>query len=103
MMLQISVSCCEIYNETIRDLFSERKRDAKLSVRFDRSRDACSIGNLTELPVRHVEDVMRWLTRALHKRKSGANSINDRSSRSHCIITLHFQSMVKGQRRSDVR
>ena len=95
------LSCCQIYNESVTDLLADDGgRNNVLPVRFRRDLDAFAVEGLTEESCNEARDVVTRLRKALIKRHCHATRVNDQSSRSHCLITMHFCSRKHGIRRS---
>lgn len=91
---EMRVSFLEIYNETIRDLLREEETEKKheIKVNPDGSR---FITNLTIRPLEPtnsdaVNDVM---TTAAKYRTVSSTNMNDVSSRSHSVFTLHLSAL----------
>ena len=92
---EMKVSFLEIYNETIRDLLreeeiGEKKHDIKVNPDGSRFVTDLSIRPLEPTDSDAVNDVMQT---AAKFRAVGSTSMNDVSSRSHSVFTLH-QSAV---------
>ncbi|GAQ81725.1 kinesin-related protein [Klebsormidium nitens] len=97
----IGVEMVEIYNETIRDLLmnvtSTNGRDSrdrkKLQMRMkedgNRSADASRVAVFTP------EDVLAVMDSGGRNRATGSTSMNERSSRSHCIVTVRVDGLHK--------
>lgn len=92
---QMHVSFLEIYNETIRDLLrSSPSDDAKHDIKKDIN-GAVTVTDLTMRPVdpnseHEVEAVME---QAARHRSVGQTAMNERSSRSHSVFTLHLKAV----------
>eukprot|EP00741_Cyanophora_paradoxa_P007174 tig00001085_g6942.t1 len=75
----------EIYNEQVYDLLTDR--DEKLEIRTGAS------GNYVEglhmVPVACAESVEALMRQGQRRRSTFATAMNDRSSRSHCIVQVH--------------
>lgn len=84
---KIRVSLTEIYNETIRDLLP-RKGDPVL-VKLRDNAEGETVSDERVKTVRSREEVIGCLKRAQQNRSIGASSVNDQSSRSHFIFTIH--------------
>ncbi|KAA8492972.1 Kinesin-like protein KIN-14S [Porphyridium purpureum] len=99
----IKVSMLEIYNEHLRDLISDpdgnfsanaNKVDLKLGS------DGVYAANLTWLDVYSVEQVWDIMNGAAQNRSSAKTAMNERSSRSHLILSVEVESInrVSGAR-----
>ncbi|PHU15312.1 Kinesin KP1, partial [Capsicum chinense] len=71
---EIKVQMMEIYNEQVRDLLSS---------------DA--VPEASMFPVNGTTDVLDLMDTGLNNRAKGSTAMNDRSSRSHSILTIHVQ------------
>eukprot|EP00750_Incisomonas_marina_P020783 INCI4086.5.p1 GENE.INCI4086.5~~INCI4086.5.p1 ORF type:complete len:1393 (+),score=313.52 INCI4086.5:228-4406(+) len=90
----ISVRCSmlEIYNEAINDLL-DPENSQKLSVKIGRRGN--HIPGLTTREVTCPEDVTAIFQEGSHNRSIGATNMNDRSSRSHCMLSVVVESRSK--------
>jgi len=89
--LRIWLSYAEIYNEHISDLLrpgGEAPNELKI---VEHPRLGVVVPQLTEAPCRVPEDVQRLLDCGLKRRVIGATFMNERSSRSHAILTVKVQ------------
>ena len=83
---QIFLSVTEIYNETIIDLLKnphDKENEATNRSAQDKFR---------EIPVTKYEEVKALVLTAMRERKIAATGMNERSSRSHLIITLRLEA-----------
>jgi kinesin family protein C2/C3 len=87
----VKVSCVEIYNETVRDLFVDPRQKAeapKLDIR--QGPNGPYIPDLTELSVSHTSQVQELMTtRAWPNRSVAATAMNAHSSRSHLLLFVN--------------
>jgi centromeric protein E len=86
----IRVSYLEIYNETIRDLL--HPQPATTNIRVLEDSDGRIYTDAREEIVTHPEQVYELLLNGETKRMTGATDMNERSSRSHTILTLVIES-----------
>ncbi len=88
----VTVSVVEIYNETPKDLLAKKQKDAdKLDIRV--GDQGVYIPDLTEIRVQQADQVMSILrTQAYPNRAVGHTSMNETSSRSHCLLFVNVQS-----------
>ncbi|KAI0515693.1 hypothetical protein KFK09_008359 [Dendrobium nobile] len=70
---EVRVQMVEIYNEQIRDLLSDTVPDARM------------------VPVKSSNDVLAKMKLGQANRAVGSTALNERSSRSHCILTVHVR------------
>ncbi|CAN0069449.1 unnamed protein product, partial [Laminaria digitata] len=91
----IQVSFCEIYNEQVRDLFSQQGDSGGgggghgLRVREHPTRGAFVEG-LSARPVTCYQQVQRLLDDGMSARATAATAMNEVSSRSHAIFTIYI-------------
>lgn len=89
------VSFLEIYNETIRDLLnstSAEKVDAKkyqIKQKGVHSKEVY-VTELTMVEVETLEKVEWLMEKATRQRSVGSTDMNEQSSRSHSVFTLHI-------------
>jgi len=86
----IRVSYLEIYNETIRDLLHSNPAVTNVRVLEDSDGRICT--DAREEIVVTAEQVCELLKNGEAKRMTGATDMNERSSRSHTILTLVIES-----------
>ena len=103
-LIEVSASCVEIYNEAIRDLldpdnaagasnsrasgYGVGEFSAGLTVGRLHATGERVIQGLTEVPVGSASEVRGLMRRAARARATSATSMNERSSRSHCILMV---------------
>ena len=81
----VSISVVEIYNEQARDLLNEDTDKQKVDIR--EGKEGVYIPGLTELPCTGVDQAMDLLLNTAYKNRSvRGTSMNEHSSRSHCIV-----------------
>ena len=86
----IKCSFVEIYNETVRDLLvSSSTRGTRLRVR-ETDRDGVWIEGATQTFVTSANDVSQLVRAGLERRTVASTLMNQHSSRSHCVFTLHL-------------
>lgn len=89
----------EIYNEKVLDLLSSTSDDP-LRIRQHTERGVYVEG-LTRKRVTSEKDLFKWLKRGNLERHTGCTLMNDRSSRSHAILTLHLTQVQLPQTSAD--
>eukprot|EP00189_Rhodosorus_marinus_P000776 CAMPEP_0113957550 /NCGR_PEP_ID=MMETSP0011_2-20120614/2843_1 /TAXON_ID=101924 /ORGANISM="Rhodosorus marinus" /LENGTH=1377 /DNA_ID=CAMNT_0000968147 /DNA_START=273 /DNA_END=4406 /DNA_ORIENTATION=- /assembly_acc=CAM_ASM_000156 len=87
---KISVSMVEIYNETLRDLLVNDKVQTRLEIK--KGPDGVFIPDLTLVDCHTSDDVWNLMRVGSSNRASGATAMNERSSRSHLIVSVRVQS-----------
>lgn len=88
--LDYTVSCSflELYNEELKDLLSNDDTK-KLRLFEDPAKKAMTLQGLTEHAITSAVSGMKSLQQGLQARQVGSTKMNDYSSRSHTIFTLH--------------
>ncbi|KAJ0395977.1 hypothetical protein P43SY_008993 [Pythium insidiosum] len=99
----VSVEMIEIYNETLRDLLAPAGSADKVELRLDT--DGKPV--VTNSCVHAVEDeraAWRLLQKAMGRRATKTTNMNDRSSRSHSVISFRLNGVnaLTGERRTSV-
>jgi len=83
--ISISLMITEIYNETIKDLFTTKQKKLDVKQNPDGSN---SVPGLTEIAVDSVEAVLKAMAEASGNRTVMATDMNEESSRSHSIVQV---------------
>ena len=84
------ISILEVYNEKLNDLLVEKQENIdKLEIRMG-SNDAVFVEGIEERIVTSATDVEKLLLLATSQRITANNNINERSSRSHLVLTCHI-------------
>ena len=90
----MKLSMLEIYNETLIDLLTDKR--IKLEVK--RCGDGThAVQGLTTQPVASLEEVQRHVESGSTRRQTGSHDLNDRSSRSHLILSLDVECRRKDE------
>ncbi|TYZ59341.1 hypothetical protein PybrP1_008521 [[Pythium] brassicae (nom. inval.)] len=99
----VSLEMIEIYNETLRDLLAPLGSGDKVDLRLDAD-GRPAIANACIHTVTNELNAWQLLQKAMTKRSTKATSMNDRSSRSHCVITFRMAGVnaLTGDRRAGV-
>ncbi|KAK9916347.1 hypothetical protein WJX75_001590 [Coccomyxa subellipsoidea] len=88
--VSVKVSFIEIYQDDIRDLLGEADSFVPVNVRESPDRGTF-LENVQEIEVRSVAEVARLLEAGNLHRAVAAHNLNEHSSRSHAICTLHLE------------
>ncbi|KAK4491801.1 hypothetical protein RD792_002577 [Penstemon davidsonii] len=95
---EVGVQMIEIYNEQVRDLLVS---DGK--IRNNSQLNGLNVPDASLIPVKCTQDVLDLMKIGQRNRAVGATALNERSSRSHSILTVHVRgkelasgSMSKG-------
>ncbi|OVA20862.1 Calponin homology domain [Macleaya cordata] len=94
MNYEIRVQMVEIYNEQVRDLLAEDISTKKYPLNFIRnctSNGRLSLPHATMHLVVSTEDVLNLMKLGEMNRAVSSTAINNRSSRSHSVLTVHVQ------------
>eukprot|EP00759_Apiculatamorpha_spiralis_P019904 PhF_6_TR25537/c1_g1_i1/m.35818/K17914/KIF13; kinesin family member 13 len=83
----IEATYIEIYNETVLDLLTPGAKDRELRVR-QHPTTGPFVEGLTPVEVRDTKEVMDVVALGNQERTTAATKMNDRSSRSHAILSL---------------
>ncbi|EKG02936.1 kinesin, putative [Trypanosoma cruzi] len=89
---RVEVEYYEIYNEKVYDLIRPQK-DADLRIRHNPV-SGPYVEGLTSKVVANEEEVARVIRKGSVERHTAATKVNDRSSRSHAIITLNIMQLI---------
>lgn len=80
----ITYSMLEVYNNEIFDLLG----DTKVPLQIQTNGGQTTVQNLTEFLIDSMETVNHLYEAGIQSRSTAASGVHDRSSRSHCIITI---------------
>lgn len=85
----VRVSYFEVYNEHVRDLLVPRRGEHQYYLKVRESpTDGPYVKDLTEVPVRGIAEVLKWIRLGDQSRTVASTRMNDTSSRSHAVFTL---------------
>ncbi|GAB2292854.1 hypothetical protein Dimus_027088 [Dionaea muscipula] len=88
---EIGVQMIEIYNEQVRDLLSGNSSQKKLGILTTSHAHGLAVPDASMEPVRSTTDVIDLMRMGHENRSVSATAMNERSSRSHSIVTIHVQ------------
>ncbi|XP_010543540.1 PREDICTED: kinesin-like protein KIN-14G isoform X2 [Tarenaya hassleriana] len=91
MTYEIYVQMVEIYNEQVRDLLAENSSSTKLKIRSCSSEDGLSLPDASMHFVKSTMDVIKLMEAGEVNRSVSSTSMNNQSSRSHSILTVHVR------------
>ncbi|XP_052179784.1 kinesin-like protein KIN-14K [Diospyros lotus] len=86
---ELGVQMVEVYNEQVRDLLSSDGSQKKLEILLNSRPNGIAVPDATMQPVISTSDVVELMEIGLRNRAKGATALNERSSRSHSIVTIH--------------
>uniref|UniRef100_A0A1J3EU22 Kinesin-4 n=1 Tax=Noccaea caerulescens TaxID=107243 RepID=A0A1J3EU22_NOCCA len=88
---EVGVQMVEIYNEQVLDLLSEDNSQKKLGILSTTSQNGLAVPDASMYPVTSTSDVITLMDIGLQNRAVGSTALNERSSRSHSIVTVHVR------------
>ncbi|XP_026406217.1 kinesin-like protein KIN-14F isoform X2 [Papaver somniferum] len=88
---EVSVQMIEIYNEQVRDLLITDGSNKRLDIRNNSQLNGLNIPDASLIPVTSTRDVLDLMRIGQRNRAVGATALNERSSRSHSVLTVHVQ------------
>lgn len=88
---EVGVQMIEIYNEQVRDLLTSDGSHKRLMIRSISQPNGLSVPDASMLPVDSTPDVLDLMKIGQRNRAVGATALNERSSRSHSLLTVHVQ------------
>ncbi|XP_073116577.1 kinesin-like protein KIN-14M isoform X3 [Elaeis guineensis] len=92
-MYEVGVQMVEIYNEQVRDLLSSDGSQKRLGIVNTSQPNGLAVPEASMYPVQSTSDVMDLMQTGLTNRAMSATALNERSSRSHSIVTIHVQGV----------
>lgn len=98
-----SLELVEIYNETLRDLLAPAESTDKIDLRLD-SEGKVVVVNSCIHEVQGEQEAWSLMRAAMSKRSTKSTKMNDRSSRSHCVITFRLNGVnsLTGEQRTGI-
>ncbi|CCE27587.1 hypothetical protein E4U22_002038 [Claviceps purpurea] len=91
----VRVSYFEVYNEHVRDLLVPVVPNAPphyLKIR-ESPTEGPYVKDLTEVPVRSIDEILRWMKNGDQSRTTASTKMNDTSSRSHAVFTIMLKQI----------
>ncbi|XP_073813749.1 kinesin-like protein at 54D isoform X1 [Musca autumnalis] len=88
----LKASFMEIYNERVIDLLNPGSQRKPLSVRWSKKSGGFFVENLFTVDCEELDDLLAVLEEGMRNRAVGSHAMNDHSSRSHTILTVHIIS-----------
>ncbi|KAK8267548.1 hypothetical protein V6Z12_D11G005500 [Gossypium hirsutum] len=89
---EVGVQVVEIYNDQVRDLLSNRTGPAKkMGVTSISQPNGLAVPDASMHPVLSTTDVIDLINLGFKNRTVSATALNERSSRSHSIVTVHVR------------
>ncbi|KAL9684660.1 hypothetical protein QQ045_022101 [Rhodiola kirilowii] len=91
IIYEIGVQMVEIYNEQVRDLLSVDGPQRRLGIWSTTQPNGLAVPEASMHPVRSTPEVVELMTTGSMNRAVGATALNERSSRSHSVLTVHVR------------
>ncbi|CAH6720093.1 kinesin-like protein Cin8p [[Candida] jaroonii] len=91
----IKCSFIELYNENLKDLLDDDEKSLKIFENKNNSSQSITISNLKEVCINDLTSGFNVLKSGLNKRKVASTKLNNFSSRSHTIFTIHLFKKTK--------
>ena len=91
----VRVSYFEVYNEHVRDLLvpvNPHQPPNYLKIR-ESPTEGPYVKDLTEVPVRNINEILRFMQRGDASRTTASTKMNDTSSRSHAVFTIMLKQI----------
>ncbi|XP_030946459.1 kinesin-like protein KIN-14J isoform X1 [Quercus lobata] len=88
---EIGVQMVEIYNEQVRDLLSSDGPQKRLGIWSTTQPNGLAVPEASMHSVQSTSDVLEFMHIGLMNRAVGATALNERSSRSHSVLTVHVR------------
>ncbi|RID44499.1 hypothetical protein BRARA_I01287, partial [Brassica rapa] len=93
VVYEVGVQMVEIYNEQVRDILSDGGSNRRLGVWNTALPNGLAVPDASMHSVRSTEDVLELMNIGLMNRTVGATALNERSSRSHCVLSVHVRGV----------
>ncbi|CAI0476262.1 unnamed protein product [Linum tenue] len=93
MTYEIGVQMVEIYNEQVRDLLTCHGSHKRLGIWSTTQPNGLAVPDASMHQVTSTEDVLELMNIGFMNRAVGATALNERSSRSHSILTIHVRGV----------
>ncbi|CAJ2633668.1 unnamed protein product [Trifolium pratense] len=87
---EVSVQMIEIYNEQVRDLLVSDGSNRRY-IRNNSQLNGLNVPDACLVPVSCTQDVLDLMKIGQRNRAVGATALNERSSRSHSVLTIHVR------------
>ncbi|XP_052174513.1 kinesin-like protein KIN-14P [Diospyros lotus] len=89
---EIELQMVEIYNEQVRDLLSS-DGPKKLGISSTSNSNGLAVPDASMQTVKSTSDVLELIEIGFNNRAKSATAMNERSSRSHSVVTIHVRGM----------
>ncbi|XP_022039587.1 kinesin-like protein KIN-14F isoform X2 [Helianthus annuus] len=88
---EVGVQMIEIYNEQVRDLLVVDGSQRRLDIRNNSQLNGLNVPDASLVSVKCTQDVLDLMKIGQRNRAVGATALNERSSRSHSVLTVHIR------------
>ncbi|XP_076943388.1 kinesin-like protein KIN-14F isoform X2 [Bidens hawaiensis] len=88
---EVGVQMIEIYNEQVRDLLVVDGSNRRLDIRNNSQLNGLNVPDASLVSVKCTQDVLDLMKIGQRNRAVGATALNERSSRSHSVLTVHIR------------
>ncbi|XP_027357387.1 kinesin-like protein KIN-14C [Abrus precatorius] len=97
IVYDIGVQIVEIYNEQVRDffIFVYFLDLHTLGILSHSQPNGLAVPDASMMPVKSTSDVMKLMDIGLKNRAKGSTAMNERSSRSHSVVSIHVRGLDK--------
>ncbi|XP_042451273.1 kinesin-like protein KIN-14C isoform X1 [Zingiber officinale] len=92
-LYEIGVQMVEIYNEQVRDLLSDDGPQKRLGIWSTTQPNGLAVPDASMHSVNSTSDVLQLMHIGQTNRAVGSTALNERSSRSHSILTVHVRGV----------
>ncbi|KAG7544114.1 Calponin homology domain [Arabidopsis thaliana x Arabidopsis arenosa] len=93
VIYEVGVQMVEIYNEQVRDLLSEDGPNKRLGIWNTALPNGLAVPDASMHSVKSTEDVLELMNIGLMNRTVGATTLNEKSSRSHSVVSVHVRGV----------
>lgn len=88
---EVGVQMIEIYNEQVRDLLVVDGSNRRLDIRNNSQLNGLNVPDASLVSVKCTQDVLDLMRIGQRNRAVGSTALNERSSRSHSVLTVHIR------------
>ncbi|XP_027921755.1 kinesin-like protein KIN-14J [Vigna unguiculata] len=91
IVYEVGVQMVEIYNEQVRDLLSSNGPQKRLGIWNTAQPNGLAVPDASMHSVNSMADVLELMNTGLMNRATSATALNERSSRSHSVLSVHVR------------
>ncbi|XP_014508699.1 kinesin-like protein KIN-14J isoform X2 [Vigna radiata var. radiata] len=91
IVYEVGVQMVEIYNEQVRDLLSSNGPQKRLGIWNTTQPNGLAVPDASMHSVNSMADVLELMNTGLMNRATSATALNERSSRSHSVLSVHVR------------